>query len=278
MFTNRCALWCTGNFPILSFLCRVKPYRQQKQQTRPKKNLLVLGKDAVVSAMSSGKQMDRIYIRNNLYGREMDGLLQTASKMGVPVNKVPEEKLKYFNAEGHNGVIGVLSTIHYHSLQDVISLVVEKGETPLFLMLDGITDIRNIGGIARTAFCCGVHALIIPEKGVGALNEDATQTSAGALEKLTVCRVNSLMKAVDELHLNGIKVFASEMTAEKNIADCVFTEPCAIVMGGEENGVYPALMKICDEKMKIPMKGEFESLNVSVATGMILYEAMRQRT
>jgi len=155
--------------------------------------------------------------------------------------------------------------------------VVERGETPLFLILDGITDIRNIGGIARTAYCCGVHALIIPDKGVGALNEDAILTSAGALEKISVCRANSLMKVVDELHLNGIKVFASEMKANKNVFEIDFIEPCAIVIGSEEKGIYPALMKICDEKFKIPMTGDFESLNVGVASGMILYEVMRQR-
>jgi len=146
-----------------------------------------------------------------------------------------------------------------------------------FLILDGITDIRNIGGIARTAYCCGVHAIIIPDKGVGALNDDAILTSAGALEMIPVCRVKSLMKAVDELHLNGIKVVASEMTSEKNVFDCDFKEPVAIVMGSEEKGIYPALMKICDERFKIPMTGDFESLNVSVATGIILYETMRQR-
>ena len=159
----------------------------------------------------------------------------------------------------------------------MISFVMESGEAPLFLILDGITDIRNIGGIARTALCTGVHAIIIPDKGVGALNEDAILTSAGALEKIAVCRVNSLMKAIDELHLNGIRVFATDMKAEKNIADADFSIPAAIVMGSEEKGIYPALMKSCDEKIKIPMKGEFESLNVSVATGMILYEAMKQR-
>jgi 23S rRNA (guanosine2251-2'-O)-methyltransferase len=122
-----------------------------------------------------------------------------------------------------------------------------------------------------------VNAIIIPDKGVGMLNEDAILTSAGALEQLPVCRVNSLMKAVDELHLNGIKVLASEMTAEKKVFELDFTEPVAIVMGSEEKGIYPALMKVCDEKFKIPMTGDFESLNVSVATGMILYEAMKQR-
>jgi 23S rRNA (guanosine2251-2'-O)-methyltransferase len=154
---------------------------------------------------------------------------------------------------------------------------VERGEAPLFMLLDGITDIRNIGAIARTAFCCGVHAIVIPEKGVGALNEDAILTSAGALEKISVCRVNSLMKAVDELHLNGIKVFASEMNASKKLFDIDLKEPCAIIMGSEEKGIFPALLTISDEVFNIPMKNEFDSLNVSVAAGMILYEAMKQR-
>lgn len=197
--------------------------------------------------------------------------------MGVPVNYVPTAKLDSFHITGHEGCVAQIAKVQYQNLQDVISWVTENGEVPLLLILDGITDIRNIGGIARTAYCTGVHAIIIPDKGVGALNEDAILTSAGALEKIPVCRVNSLMKAVDELHLNGIRVFASEMTAETNINQADFTLPTAIVMGGEEKGIYPALMKICDEKIRIPMKGDFESLNVSVATGMILYEVMRQR-
>jgi 23S rRNA (guanosine2251-2'-O)-methyltransferase len=145
-------------------------------------------------------------------------------------------------------------------------------------MLDGITDIRNIGGIARTAYAMGVHAIIIPEKGVGALNEDAILTSAGALEKINVCRVNSLMKAVDELHLNGIRVYATDMNAPASIEVADLRVPCAIVVGSEEKGIYPALKKICDEKIKIPMAGDFDSLNVSVATGIILYEAVKQRS
>lgn len=190
---------------------------------------------------------------------------------------MPVAKINGFNITNHEGCVGLIAKVQYQNLQEIISYVVDNGESPLFLILDAITDIRNIGGIARSAFCMGVHALIIPDKGVGALNEDAILTSAGALEKIAVCRVNSLMKTVDELHLNGIKVYGTEMTAEKNIFECDFTEPCAIVMGSEEKGIYPALMKICDEKIKIPMKGDFESLNVSVATGMILYEVMRQR-
>ena len=248
-----------------------------RHQQRPKKSSLVIGRHAVTDALRSGQQLDRIYLDTNAKGQDISEIKGLASQNGVPVNYVPVAKLNGFNITDHEGCVAQIAKVQYQNLQDVISLVIENGEVPLFLMLDGITDIRNIGGIARTAYCTGVHALIIPDKGVGALNEDAILTSAGALEKIAVCRVNSLMKAVDDLHLNGIKVFASEMKADKSVADVDFKEPCAIVIGSEEKGIYPALMKICDEKIKIPMKGDFESLNVSVATGIILYEVMRQR-
>ncbi len=244
---------------------------------RPKKSSLVIGPAAVITAIEAGRQLDKIYIDSKSQGTEIGKVKKLAAQHNIPINYVPAAKLNSFNISDHDGCVAQISNVHYQDLQSVISFVVDSGEAPLFLLLDGITDIRNIGGIARTALCTGVHAIIIPDKGVGALNEDAILTSAGALEKITVCRVNSLMKAVDELHMNGIKVFASEMTAAKNIFDCNFTEPCAIVLGSEEKGIYPALMKVCDEKIKIPMKGEFESLNVSVATGMILNEAMKQR-
>lgn len=238
---------------------------------------MVAGRDAVISALEEGKPLDRIYLGNKVVGDVAGRIRKLAALHGIPINYVPIEKLNSFNVEEHEGCIAIISKIHYQELQQVISWVVDKGETPLFIILDGITDIRNIGGMARTAFAMGVQAIIIPDKGVGALNEDAILTSAGALEKIAVCRVTSLMKAVDELHLNGIKVYASEMTATVDVFDINFREPLAIVMGSEEKGIYPALMKVCDEKFKIPMPGEFESLNVSVATGMILYEVMKQR-
>src|SRR4029079_15464656 len=200
-----------------------------------------------------------------------------ASQNNVPVNYVPVEKLNSFNVEGHEGYIALISKVQYQDLQQTISWVVDKGETPLFLILDGITDIRNIGGIARTAFCTGVQAIIIPDKGVGALNEDDILTSAGALEKISICRVNSLMKAVDELHLNGIKVLASEMTATEKLFEVDLKGPSAIIMGSEDKGIFPALLKVSDEEFNIPMKNNFDSLNVSVASGMILYEALKQR-
>lgn len=227
--------------------------------------------------MQEGKQLDRIWLQSTVHGPVIDEVKTLAAAFMVPVNKVPVEKLNGFNISNHEGCVAQISKIQYQDLQQVISFVVEKGEVPLFLILDGITDIRNIGGIARSAFCFGVNAIIIPEKGVGALNEDAILTSAGALEEIAVCRVSSLMKAVDDLHMNGIKVFATEMKADKNISDCNLSEPVAIIMGGEEQGIYPSLMKICDDKFRIPMTGNFDSLNVSVSTGIVLYEVMKQR-
>jgi len=253
----------------------VKNFRHQHQ--RPKKNTLIIGREAIIKALKERKQLERIYMQSNVHGPVIDEIKNLAATELVPINKVPVEKLNSFNVSNHEGCIAQISKIQYQDLQQIISFVVENGNVPLFVILDGVTDIRNIGAIARSAYSFGVQAIIIPDKGVGSLNEDAILTSAGALENIAVCRVNSLMKAIDELHLNGIKVIATEMKADKLIKEVDFTEPCAIVMGGEEHGIYPALMKICDEKVKIPMPGDFESLNVSVATGVILYEAVRQR-
>jgi 23S rRNA (guanosine2251-2'-O)-methyltransferase len=248
-----------------------------RPQARPKKSSLLIGRETIIYAIREGKAIDRIYINSKIGNETIRDIKSIATENNIPINYVPVEKLNSFNVDAHDGFIGLLSKVHYQDLQQVITWVVERGEAPLFLILDGITDIRNIGGIARTAFCTGVQAIIIPDKGVGALNEDAILTSAGALEKISICRVNSLMKAVDELHLNGIKVLASEMTASEKLFEMDLKVPVAIVMGSEEKGIYPALMKQCDQKFKIPMVGDFESLNVSVATGMILYEAMKQR-
>jgi 23S rRNA (guanosine2251-2'-O)-methyltransferase len=201
----------------------VKNFRHQHQ--RPKKNTLVVGREAVIKALKEGKQLERIYLQSTVHGPLIDEIKKLAADALVPINKVPVEKLNNFNVSNHEGCIAQIAKIQYQDLQQVISFVVDNGEVPLFLILDGITDIRNIGGIARSAYSFGVNAIIIPDKGVGALNEDAILTSAGALEKIAVCRVNSLMKAVDDLHLNGIRVYASEMTAEKKAFDCDFSIP-----------------------------------------------------
>jgi 23S rRNA (guanosine2251-2'-O)-methyltransferase len=242
-----------------------------------KKSNIIIGRQPLIESIGSGRAIDKILLQKNASGEAIAGIRELARKHNIPVQVVPIEKLNSISRANHQGVIAFAALVQYLDLQQVIDHVVGKGETPLFVILDGVTDVRNIGGIARTAVCCGAQALIIPDKGVGALNEEALKSSAGALEKIHVCRVNSLMKAVDDLHLNGIRVLASEMKAPKHLHETDFREPVAVVMGSEDKGVYPALMKTCDEVFKIPMAGNFESLNVSVATGMILYEAMKQR-
>jgi len=248
-----------------------------KKRPAINKSALIIGRQPVIEAIQSGRAIDKIFFQRNVSGDSIGTIRQLAREHNIPIQQVPPEKLQSFTKANHQGCIAIAGLVQYMDLQQVIDHVTGNGETPLFVILDGITDVRNIGAIARSAVCCGAQAIIIPDKGVGALNEEAVKTSAGALEKINICRVNSLMKAVDELHLNGIKVFASEMTAKSKVFDLDMKDPVAIVMGGEEKGVYPALMRICDEQFHIPMSGGFESLNVSVATGMILYEAMKQR-
>ncbi len=207
--------------------------------------------------MEEGRHLERIYLVSTVHGDTIDTIKKLADEMLVPINKVPVEKLNSFNVSNHEGCVAVISKIQYQDLQQIVSFVTENGEVPLFLILDGITDVRNIGAIARTAQCSGVQAIIIPDKGVAALNDDAMETSAGALEKLAICRVKSLVDAIEILHLNGCVVVATEMTAETNVFDVDFSVPCAIVMGSEDKGISPLIMKVCDVQCKIPMK-DFE--------------------
>lgn len=241
-----------------------------------KKNIIA-GRNPVTEALKSGQTIDKILLFKNASGDAVNEIRALAKQMNVPVQYVPNEKLNSLTNINHQGVVAFKSVVYYQDLQEVIDWVNEKGEAALFIMLDGVTDIRNIGAIARSAVCCGAQAIIIPDKGVGALNEEAMKSSAGALEKIQVCRVNSLLKALDTLHLNGIKVFTSEMKAAKKLFELDFSEPCCFIMGNEEKGIQPFLTKAADEQFTIPMKGDFDSLNVSVAAGMILYEAMKQR-
>ncbi|MDB5232539.1 MAG: rRNA (guanosine-2-O-) -methyltransferase RlmB [Chitinophagaceae bacterium] len=251
--------------------------RFQKSKNYQSKKNIIAGRHPVEEALEKDQKIDKILLSRNASGETVATIRQLAKAKNIPVQYVPVEKLNGLTNINHQGILAFKSAVIYQDLQEVISWVNEKGETPLFIILDGVTDIRNIGAIARTAVCCGAQAIIIPDKGVGALNEEAVKTSAGALEQIQICRVNSLMKTVDDLHLNGIKVFASEMTAKTALFEIDWKEPAAFIMGSEDKGVVPALMRICDGQFKIPMTGQFESLNVSVASGMILYEAMKQR-
>jgi 23S rRNA (guanosine2251-2'-O)-methyltransferase len=242
-----------------------------------KKSSLIIGRQPLIEAMQAGRAIDKILFQRNVNGESIGEIRKLAREYNIPIQQVPPEKLFSITKANHQGVIALAALIQYLDLQQVISHVVEEASIPLFILLDGVTDVRNIGAIARTALCCGAQALIIPDKGVGALNEEAMKSSAGALEKINVCRVTSLLKAIDTLHLNGIKIFTSEMNAAKKVFELDLSEPCCIVMGSEDNGVQPYISKAADDHFTIPMKSDFDSLNVSVAAGMILYEAMKQR-
>ncbi|MEY3433140.1 MAG: hypothetical protein RL131_1076 [Bacteroidota bacterium] len=241
------------------------------------KSTNIIGRQPVLEALEEGVQLERIFLQKNISGEAIEAIRSKAQKLQIPINTVPIEKLNSLTRSNHQGVIAINSLVHYEDLQNAIDYVVSQGEIPLFVMLDGITDVRNIGAIARTALCCGAQLLILPDKGIGAINEEAIKSSAGALQKIMICRVNSLLKAVDTLHLNGIQVYSSTMTANVKVFDADFSQPVCVIMGSEDKGIQPYLIKSSDVHVSIPMKGNFDSLNVGVATGIILFEACKQR-
>ncbi len=242
-----------------------------------RKSTNIIGRQPVIEALRDGQQLERIFIQKNIGGDIIDEIRMLSQRLQIPINIVPIEKLHSITRSNHQGVIGINSIIQYHELQDVIDHVVSRGETPLFIMLDGITDVRNIGAIARTSLCCGAQCMIIPDKGIGAFNEEALKSSAGALQKIMVSRVSSLLKAVDTLHLNGIQVCSAEMKSNINLLQVDFEKPSCIVMGSEDKGIQPYISKAVDVKFTIPMQGDFDSFNVGVAAGIILFEASKQR-
>ena len=251
-----------------------KPHRPSF--TPPKKGLII-GRQPLIETIRAGKAVDKILMQRNASGDSIDEIKTLAKEYSIPIQVVPPEKMDSLTRANHQGVLAFAGLVQYLDLQQVIDHVVSDGLTPLFVMLDGVTDVRNIGAIARSAVCCGAQAIIIPDKGTGALNEEAMKSSAGALELINICRVGSLLKALDSLHLNGIKVFTSEMNATKKVFELPLAEPCCIVMGSEDKGVQPYIHKAADEHFTIPMAGTFDSFNVSVAAGIILYEAMKSR-
>jgi 23S rRNA (guanosine2251-2'-O)-methyltransferase len=238
---------------------------------------VIIGRQPLIEAMQAGRAIDKILFQRNVSGESIGEIRKLAEKRGIPIQQVPVEKLQSFTRANHQGVIALAALVVYMDLQNVIDQVVSAGQIPLFVLLDGITDVRNIGAIARTAVCCGAQALIIPDKGIAALNEEAMKSSAGALEKIHICRVSSLLKAVDSLHLNGILAFASSMKADIKVYELNLDLPCCLMMGSEDKGLQPYLNKAADTLFTIPMSGNFDSLNVSVAAGIILYEAMKKR-
>ena len=241
------------------------------------KENFIYGLHPVTEAIKSGKEIDRIFFKKGLQGAFSAELLQLARSYDIPFQFVPPEKLDRITRKNHQGVIALISQISYQTLENLVQMVFEEGKNPLFLILDGITDVRNFGAIGRTAECAGVHAIIIPMQGSAQINEEAVRTSAGALLRIPVCREKSLKAAAKFLKESGIMLIAASEQSQTTCFNEDYLKPLAIIMGSEETGISPELLRSCDQIVKIPMQGEISSLNVSVAAGVLLFEVVRQR-
>jgi 23S rRNA (guanosine2251-2'-O)-methyltransferase len=238
---------------------------------------LLIGRKPLLEALQQGTTIEKIFLLRSATGPEINTIKQLARDRNIPVSQVPVEKLNNLTKAQHQGVVAWTSLLQYTELQDAINYVVDQGQVPLFVLLDGLTDVRNVGAIARSAVCCGAQGIILPTSSSASLTEEAIKTSAGALRKILLCRIPSVQQAIDVLRLNGIAVLGTQMQGSVPVFETDMTIPSCIVMGAEDTGISKDVIRRADTLIRIPMATAFDSLNVSVATGMILYEAMRQR-
>ena len=245
---------------------------------RPPEKEMIFGVRAVMEAIDAGKVLDKVLVRRDMssaIGRE---LLIKLEGTGTQIQRVPLEKLNQFTDKNHQGVIAFLSPIEFTPLDSLVQSLYDEGKTPLLMMLDGVTDVRNFGAIARTCVCAGVHALIIGTRGSAAINGDAVKASAGALHSLPICKADNLQNALQYLKESGLRIVAATEHTDRNYTEVDMTVPTCIVMGSEEKGIYEENLKLCTDQVRLPMTGVIESLNVSVAAGVFIYEAVRQRS
>lgn len=241
------------------------------------KSDMIYGTRAVMEAIKAGRQIERILIQKGISNDLIRELLHVIRSKNLSFSYVPQEKLNRLSTKNHQGVICLLSSVEYASLDNIVHAVFSDGREPFLLLLDQITDVRNFGAIARTAECAGIDALVIGEKGNAPITSDAMKTSAGALNHLPVCREKDLKKTIIYLRESGVTVIACTEKATKLIYEVEIKGPVALIMGSEEDGISDALLRSADELVKIPMKGEIGSLNVSVAAGIAMYEVVRQK-
>ena len=246
---------------------------------RPQKNTddFIFGIRAVIEAIDSGKEVDKILIKKGLSGDLFKELFEKIREFQVPFQYVPMEKINRVTRKNHQGVLAFISPITFYDLENFLPSVFESGKNPLILILDQVTDVRNFGAIVRTAECAGVDAVVIPEKGAARINADAVKTSAGALHFVPVCRTKDLKKSIIYLKESGLKITAATEKSSDNYTNADLTGPTAIIMGSEEKGIEQQLLKLADAQVQIPILGKIGSLNVSVAAGLLVYEAIRQR-
>jgi 23S rRNA (guanosine2251-2'-O)-methyltransferase len=241
------------------------------------KQLMIFGIRTLIEAIQEGKEIDKVFIQKGLRGDLYPELYQLIKERDVPYSLVPPEKLNRFTRKNHQGVVAFISSITYHNIEQLIPVLYEEGKTPFILVLDRVTDVRNFGALARTAECAGVDAILIPARGGAAINADAVKTSAGALHKIPVCRAKYLQDDLKFLKESGLKIIGVSEKAEKNYYEETYKEPVALMMGSEEDGISDAYLPLLDAFVKIPMTGSIASLNVSVAGGILMFEASKQR-
>lgn len=238
----------------------------------------IFGIRAVIEAIQQEKEIDKVMLKQVVRGELFQQLFSLIKQNDIPFQYVPEEVFKPFADRNHQGVLAEVSPVPYQDIDEVLDAVEAKGEVPFVMILDRITDVRNFGAIARSAECAGAHLIVIPNKHSAKISSDAIKTSAGALYHIPVCRVLNLKKLVRELKFQrGIKVYAASEKAEKFYTGVDMTEPVAIVMGAEDKGIDEGLLNIATDCVKIPQKGQIESLNVSAAAAVIMFEVVRQR-
>ncbi len=241
------------------------------------KNDYIFGIRAILEAIASGKTIDKVLVRRDLGGDLAKELLEKVKEYDIVVQRVPLEKLNRITMKNHQGAIALLSPVGYHKLDNIVPELYEEGKVPLALLLDGVTDARNFGAIARSADCSGVDFIVVPERGSASVTSDAVKASAGALFYVPVCRERDILTAVKKLKENGYLIVGASEKGAESYVDVDFTVPVAIVMGAEDTGISPDVLRHCDRLASIPILGNIGSLNVSVASGVMLYEAVRQR-
>lgn len=241
------------------------------------KSQVVFGIRAVIEAIESGKQVDKVLMKKDLGGELARELLSVTREYNVPVQRVPVERINKVTRKNHQGVIAFMAAVDYYHVDDIVPALYDEGINPLVVVLDGVTDVRNFGAIARTCECAGVNCIVIPERSSVSVNADAVKTSAGALNYLPVCRERNLVKAVQYLRDSGFKVMGASEKTDLNYTKADFTGPVAIVLGAEDTGISTDVLKLCDTLVAIPEFGQINSLNVSVAGGIMIYEVVRQR-
>lgn len=242
-----------------------------------KENELIFGTRAVIEAVQADKEIDKILVRRDMKNELSKELIDVLRGRDIQIQRVPPERLDRITRKNHQGVIAFISSVTYQKLEDIIPFLYEQGKSPFIVLLDGVTDVRNFGAIARTCECAGVDAIVIPSRGSVTVNADAVKTSAGALHTLPVCKERSINEAVRFLQASGVKVFAATEKATDLYTSVPYDGPVAIVVGAEDTGVSAENLRIADHMVKIPQFGTIGSLNVSVASSILIYEVVRQR-